>query len=243
MPATRKRKIHRGRVTKAPVRMRAMADAPPWMTAFEIEGALQPGTDCEQAYMFLENNQSHTRHRLLMNMLVLNPDEMVDDEMDEERTQRMDFYLEKTRSVDAEHLQYKVQLFIEATEQERGDDAFMCDLMGEVTYAEDEEMLEAANEMAVDDDDEAMSLGDDEAETADAEPAGAGVAGTGATVATAVPETKHGYGKETAAATDAAEADNSAAAVARAASAAAEAAARASDAAAATAAAHPEDGF
>ena len=241
MPATRKRKIHRGRVTKAPVRMRAMADAPPWMTAFEIEGALQPGTDCEQAYMFLENNQSHTRHRLLMNMLVLNPDEMVDDEMDEERTQRMDFYLEKTRSVDAEHLQYKVQLFIEATEQERGDDAFMCDLMGEVTYAEDEEMLEAANEMAVDDDDEAMSLGDDEAETADAEPAGAGVAGTGATVATAVPETKHGYGKETAAATDAAEADNSAAAVARAASAAAEAAARASDAAAATAAAHPED--
>ena len=51
MPATRKRKIHRGRVTKAPVRMRAMADAPPWMTAFEIEGALQPGTDCEEAYM------------------------------------------------------------------------------------------------------------------------------------------------------------------------------------------------
>jgi len=36
-----------GLVTKAPVRMRAMADAPPWMTPLDYAGALQPGRDCE----------------------------------------------------------------------------------------------------------------------------------------------------------------------------------------------------
>ena len=145
-----------------------MADAPPWMTPLEIEGALQPGKDCEEAYLFLEKGRSHSRHRLLMNMLVLNPDEMVRDDMDEERTKRMDFYFDKTKSYTPEHLQNKVHLYKVATNRQRADNAYMCDLMG-VPYDEDEEMPEAAN---------------DEAETAGAEPAGAGSAAADATLPT-----------------------------------------------------------
>ena len=145
-----------------------MADAPPWMTLSEIEGALQPGTDCEEAYLYLEKGTSHSRHRLLMNMLVLNPDEMVKDERDEERTKRMEFYFDKTKSHTPEHLQHKVHLYKVATNLQRADDAYMCDLMG-VPYTEDEEMPEAAN---------------DEAETAGAEPAGAGSAAADATLPT-----------------------------------------------------------
>ena len=145
-----------------------MADAPPWMTLSEIEGALQPGTDCEEAYLYLEKGTSHSRHRLLMNMLVLNPDEMVKDERDEERTKRMEFYFNKTNSYTPEHLQHKVHLYKVATNLQRADDAYMCDLMG-VPYTEDEEMPEAAN---------------DEAETAGAEPAGAGSAAADATLPT-----------------------------------------------------------
>ena len=47
-----------GLATRAPVHVRAMADAPPWMTPLEIEGALQPGKDCEEAYLFLEKGRS-----------------------------------------------------------------------------------------------------------------------------------------------------------------------------------------
>ena len=145
-----------------------MADAPPWMTLSEIEGALQPGTDCEEAYLYLEKGTSHSRHRLLMNMLVLNPDEMVEDKRDEERTKRMEFYFDKTNSWTPEHLQHKVHLYKVATNLQRADDAYMCELMG-VPYTEDEEMPEAAN---------------DEAETAGAEPAGAGSAAADATLPT-----------------------------------------------------------
>ena len=145
-----------------------MADAPPWMTLSEIEGALQPGTDCEEAYLYLEKGTSHSRHRLLMNMLVLNPDEMVEDKRDEERTKRMEFYFDKTNSWTPEHLQHKVHLYKVATNLQRADDAYMCELMG-VPYTEDEEMPEAAN---------------DEAETAGAEPAGAGSAAVDATLPT-----------------------------------------------------------
>ena len=145
-----------------------MADAPPWMTLSEIEGALQPGTDCEEAYLYLEKGTSHSRHRLLMNMLVLNPDEMVEDKRDEERTKRMEFYFDKTNSYTPEHLQHKVHLYKVATNLQRADDAYMCELMG-VPYTEDEEMPEAAN---------------DEAETAGAEPAGAGSAAADATLPT-----------------------------------------------------------
>ena len=159
-----------GLATRASARPRAgaMADAPPWMTLSEIEGALQPGTDCEEAYLYLEKGTSHSRHRLLMNMLVLNPDEMVEDKRDEERTKRMEFYFDKTNSWTPEHLQHKVHLYKVATNLQRADDAYMCELMG-VPYTEDEEMPEAAN---------------DEAETAGAEPAGAGSAAADATLPT-----------------------------------------------------------
>jgi len=80
-----------------------------------------------------------------MNMLVLNPDEMQGDEWDE----RMEFYLQKTGSIDVEHLIHKVQLYVKARDEQRANDEFMCDLMSFVR-PEDDEMLGEPDEMAGD---------------------------------------------------------------------------------------------
>jgi Flp pilus assembly CpaE family ATPase len=61
-----------------------------------------------------------------MNMLLLYPSET---KVDTARNQDMlDFYMEKTGSVSAEHLQHKLQLYNDATDEMRRDDEYMCDL-------------------------------------------------------------------------------------------------------------------
>jgi hypothetical protein len=64
-----------------------------------------------------------------MNMLLLYPSET---KVDTARNQDMlDFYMEKTGSVSAEHLQHKLQLYNDATDEKRRDDEYMCDLTKE----------------------------------------------------------------------------------------------------------------
>ena len=140
-----------------------MLDPPLWMESSEIEASLRPGEDCEYAYNQYEATGCNIRHVLLMNMLVLNPDEMQGDEWDE----RMEFYLQKTGSIDVEHLIHKVQLYVKARDEQRANDEFMCDLMSFVR-PEDDEMLGEPDEMAGDGNE--MEHGDGN-EMADAVPA------------------------------------------------------------------------
>ena len=133
------------------------------MESSEIEASLRPGEDCEYAYNQYEATGCNIRHVLLMNMLVLNPDEMQGDEWDE----RMEFYLQKTGSIDVEHLIHKVQLYVKARDEQRANDEFMCDLMSFVR-PEDDEMLGEPDEMAGDGNE--MEHGDGN-EMADAVPA------------------------------------------------------------------------
>ena len=91
----------------------------------ESEGAWYPDQDCKVAYLQLEAAGAPARHRLLMNMLLLYPSEY---SMDERDPDMMDFYLEKTGTVSATHLQHKLQLYNDATDEQRHDDEYMCDL-------------------------------------------------------------------------------------------------------------------
>ena len=144
-----------------------MLDPPLWMESSEIEASLRPGEDCEYAYNQYEATGCNIRHVLLMNMLVLNPDEMQGDEWDDTWKERMEFYLQKTGSIDEEHLIHKVQLYVKARDEQRANDEFMCDLMS-FASPEDDEMLGEPDEMAGDGNE--MEHGDGN-EMADAVPA------------------------------------------------------------------------
>ena len=137
------------------------------MGSSEIEASLRPGEDCEYAYNQYEATGCNIRHVLLMNMLVLNPDEMQGDEWDDTWKERMEFYLQKTGSIDEEHLIHKVQLYVKARDEQRANDEFMCDLMS-FASPEDDEMLGEPDEMAGDGNE--MEHGDGN-EMADAVPA------------------------------------------------------------------------
>ena len=106
--------------------MRSMDDAPPWMHLSEVRGAWRPGEECEEDYMYLENANALYRHRQLMNMLLLNPNELDETVVD---ATRLNFYMEKTGSWTPEHLKFKVQSYDAATNAQRGDDGWMCALM------------------------------------------------------------------------------------------------------------------
>ena len=144
-----------------------MLDPPLWMESSEIEASLRPGEDCEYAYNQYEATGCNIRHVLLMNMLVLNPDEMQGDEWDDTWKERMEFYLQKTGSITVEHLIHKVQLYVKARDEQRANDEFMCDLMS-FASPEDDEMLGEPDEMAGDGNE--MEHGDGN-EMADAVPA------------------------------------------------------------------------
>ena len=137
------------------------------MESSEIEASLRPGEDCEYAYNQYEATGCNIRHVLLMNMLVLNPDEMQGDEWDDTWKERMEFYLQKTGSITVEHLIHKVQLYVKARDEQRANDEFMCDLMS-FASPEDDEMLGEPDEMAGDGNE--MEHGDGN-EMADAVPA------------------------------------------------------------------------
>ena len=95
----------------------------------DTDGAWYPDQHCMEAYLQLEAAGAPARHRLLMNMLLLYPSET---KVDTARNQDMlDFYMEKTGSVSAEHLQHKLQLYNDATDEKRRDDEYMCDLTKE----------------------------------------------------------------------------------------------------------------
>ena len=126
-----------------------MLDPPLWMGSSEIEASLRPGEDCEYTYNQYEATGCNIRHVLLMNMLVLNPDEMQGDEWDDTWKERMEFYLQKTGSISVEHLIHKVQLYVKARDEQRANDEFMCDLMS-FASPEDDEMLGEPDEMAGD---------------------------------------------------------------------------------------------
>ena len=144
-----------------------MLDPPLWMGSSEIEASLRPGEDCEYTYNQYEATGCNIRHVLLMNMLVLNPDEMQGDEWDDTWKERMEFYLQKTGSISVEHLIHKVQLYVKARDEQRANDEFMCDLMS-FASPEDDEMLGEPDEMAGDGNE--MEHGDGN-EMADAVPA------------------------------------------------------------------------
>ena len=79
----------------------------------------------------------------------------------------MEFYLQKTGSIDEEHLIHKVQLYVKARDEQRANDEFMCDLKS-FASPEDDEMLGEPDEMAGDGNE--MEHGDGN-EMADAVPA------------------------------------------------------------------------
>ena len=106
--------------------MRSTDDPPPWMHLSEVRGAWRPGEECEEDYMYLENADALYRHRQLMNMLLLNPNELDETVVD---PTRLNFYMEKTGSWTPEHLKFKVQSYDAATNAQRGDDGWMCALM------------------------------------------------------------------------------------------------------------------